>query len=209
MKRIKLTLVALLSIGFAVGCGSTNNPSNKTADNMLERFTYLNTGFVTTQSNTIACVEGSLGDGAIGDSFTFHTSFNHINSVETIMTLTSTAYRKSGCTGEPEETIVQEYQLTIGEEFNQGTRLEIDILLAKFDFNFEAERNFSEAVVFGKDIVVGVPFHTILVGEGGTQTDTLKYGFGNPSEASNGDTVEGRSEDITKYITANTFLLQE
>lgn len=208
MKRIKLTLVAMLMLGLAVGCGSSDNPTNKTADNMLERFTYLKEGFVSTQENTVACVQGSLGEGAIGDSYTIYTSFEHINSVETIMTVISRAYRLTGCDGEIEATVRQEYELTVGEEFNQGTRLELDILLAKYDFNYEGVRNFSEGILFGADLTVGVPFHTILVGEGGLQTDTLKYGFGNASEARNGSTAEFRSEDISKYTSANTFVLQ-
>lgn len=211
IKRIKLAIIAVLTLAIAVGCGSDDSSSGyQTSDNMRERFSYLNNGFISTQNSTIACIQAGTGD-----SYTIHTSFVHDEdpfvsgfTTQSTLTLTTEAYRKSGCAGEPEQIVTQEYLLFIGEEINQGTRLEIDVLLTKFDFAFQDIRTFSEAIVFGSDITVGEFYYTVIVGQGGLQTDTLKYGFANADENHNGITEEFRANDVSKYTSGNTFMLQ-
>jgi hypothetical protein len=124
------------------------------------------------------------------------------------MTIISEEYRKSDCSGVPERTIRQEYVYFIGEEINQGTRLELDFLLAKYDYRDQDIRDFSENIVFGTNVIIGDLFHTVVVGEGGIQTGTLKYGFGNADVNHNGVTPEFRAQNVDKYTSANTFLLQ-
>ncbi|SFV71829.1 hypothetical protein MNB_SV-13-824 [hydrothermal vent metagenome] len=210
MKRMKLTLIALVGIFFTVGCGSSNDGGYITADNMRERFNFINDGFVSTRNSTQACIQGGTGD-----SYTIRTTFDHdntpssLNTNESVMTVITEEYRKSGCAGTAKHTVTQEYILFIGQEINQATRLEIDVLLSKFDFAFQDIRDFSEAILFGTNISVGEKFHTVIVGQGGLQTDTLKYGFANANEAHNGVTADFRASDVSKYTSGNTFLLQK
>jgi hypothetical protein len=210
MKRMGLALMALFSLGIMTGCGSSSDSSYATADNMRERFSYMRDGFVSTRNSTQACIQAGTGD-----SYTIRTTFEHDESLftealttETLMTVITEEYRKSGCAGTPNNTITQEYLLFIGEEINQGTRLEIDVLLTKFDYAYQDVRDFSESVLFGTNINVGEEFHTVVVGQGGIQTDTLKFGFANADEAHNGETAEFRANDVSKYTSGHTFLLQ-
>jgi hypothetical protein len=207
---MKLAVIAIFTMGLAVGCGSSSDSSYKASDNIRERFSFLNDAFVSTRNATQACIQAGTGD-----SYTIRTTFEHEENPftddvpsETVMTVITEEYRKSGCAGTPNNTIRQEYILFIQEEINQGTRLEIDVLLTKFDFEFQDIRDFSEAVLFGANIEVGEFFHTVIVGQGGLQTDSLKYGFANADEAHNGATAEFRANDISKYTSGNTFLLQ-
>ena len=203
MKRIKLTLVAMLSLGLVVGCGSSTSASNKTADNMGQRFSYLNQGFVTTGGSTVACIQAGTGN-----SYKIRTVFDHTLDPEGTLSVISEEYRKSDCSGTPERTIRQEYVYFIGEEMDQGTRLQLDLLLAKYDYRDQDIRDFAEGVLFGTNIIVGDLFHTVVVGEGGIQTDTLKYGFGNADVNHDGVTSDFRAQNVDKYTQANTFLLQ-
>ena len=210
MRRMKLAVIAIFTMGLAVGCGSSSDSSYQTSDNMRERFTYLNDGFVSTRNSTQACIQAG-----VADSYTIRTTFEHDSHPftdnvpsETVMTVITEEYRKSGCAGTPNSTVRQEYILFIGEEINQGTRLEIDVLLTKFDYEFQDIRDFSESVLFGTNINVGDLYHTVIVGQGGLQTDTLKYGFANADEAHDGVTSEFRANDVSKYTSGNTFLLQ-
>jgi len=208
---MKLAIIAIFTMGLAVSCGSSSaSASYQTSDNIKERFSFLKDAFVSTRNSTQACIQAGTADSyTIRTTFEPQTSLTGTETNEVLMTVITEAYRESGCAGTPANTIRQEYVLVIGNEINKGTNLEIDVLVTKFDFTFEDIRNFSEIVLFGKNITVGQYYYTVAVGQGGLQTDPLKYGFANADQAHNGETAAFRANDVSKYTSGNTFLLQK
>jgi len=211
MKRMKLAVIAIFAMGLSVGCGSSSDSSYQTSDNMRERFSFLTDALVSTGNSTTACIQAGTGN-----SYTIHTTFEHqsnpftgaVPSV-TLMELDINEYRKSGCPGTPSAVIPHQYILLIGEEINQGTRLEIGVLRNTFNLEFDDLHKFVEMILFGTTIDPGETFYTTIVGQGGLQTDSLKYGFANADEGHSGITPDFRANDVSKYTSGNTFLLQK
>jgi hypothetical protein len=210
-KTTTLALIIIIGLGVFAGCGSDDSSSSYRAEpDIRTRFTYFNKGYISTRNDTRVCVQGPSEDSYTIEILAKHVEDHYLDEIlyNTVLTIQISEYRRSGCGGSEERIINHEYHLSLGEETNGGTRLEATIRLTKPNFETDAIRILSEKVIFGRELEYAVEHFTELVGQGGLQTDTLKYGFAQPTVLKDGNSASSRADDISAYSAGKQFLIQ-